>query len=107
MFRSVKKILHNENITAGVFLNEKSDWLFSTDFIGFAVVTPYGLIGWIEDYLIDADTGEVGFLVIDTQGIFPERNLLMPAETITQIDRERKLFHADTSIHEIRNDSDS
>lgn len=103
MFRSVKKKIDAGEGMKPVRIRPSGGIVLTAELIGYGVITPYGLIGSLEDLLIDEETGEVGFLILDTMGIFPENKLLLHAEVIDDMDRKRKYLFADTSIDEIRN----
>lgn len=103
MFRSVKKIINAGEEKKPICIRPSGGIVLTAELIGYGVITPYGLIGSLEDLLIDEETGKVGFLILDTMGIFPENKLLLHAEAIDGMDKSRKYLFADTSIDEIRN----
>lgn len=103
MFRSVKKIIDAGERMDKLRIRPSGGIVLTSELLGYGVITPYGLIGSLEDLLINEETGEVGFLILDTLKIFPENKLLLQAEVITGLDRGKRYLFADTSIDEIRN----
>lgn len=102
MFRSVKKIIDAGERNEELRIRPSKGIVLTSELLGYGVITPYGLIGSLEDLLINEETGEVGFLILDTLGIFPENKLLLQAELIAGLDRGKRYLFADTSIDEIR-----
>ncbi|MFP4563588.1 MAG: PRC-barrel domain-containing protein [Spirochaetia bacterium] len=79
------------------------DQFISTqDFLGMSVLTPKGMIGEVEDLVIEDDSFELRFIIVDSAQIFSEKNLLVNADSIERIDPAGKAVVLSETIDDIR-----
>lgn len=90
MMRSLKKILK---------CPEKFNSYLET--IGFTVVTPKGIIGKVTDFIFNESSNELEYLIVDTEDIFPEQNLLVHTGHIRTIDRLKAWLYLSITIDDI------
>lgn len=72
------------------------------ELLGMSVITPKGMIGEIEDLVVEDENLEVRFLIVDSEQIFSEKNLLVRAGSIERIDIANHAVILSETIDEIR-----
>ena len=77
-------------------------YISSREILGMSVLTPKGMIGEVEDLVIEDDTFELRFLIIDSAQIFSEKNLLVDAGSIERMDPANNAVILSQTIDEIR-----
>lgn len=77
-------------------------YISTQEIIGMSVLTPKGMIGEVEDLVMEDDSFELRFLIVDSAGIFSEKNLLVNAGSIRRIDLTGRSVVLSESIDEIR-----
>ncbi len=101
MFRSLVKLCNDgvEISTKEIFGEKLVDlW----ELLGFSIVTPKGIIGEVEDFAVEEPSQKAVFIIINTNEMFSEQNLLVGTEYIEYVDFEKQYLHLSKTIDEIR-----
>lgn len=77
-------------------------YISTQEILGMSVLTPKGMIGEVEDLVIEDDSFELRFLIVDSAQIFSEKNLLVDTGSIERIDLGHKSIILSETIDEIR-----
>lgn len=72
------------------------------ELLGFSIVTPKGIIGVAEDFAVEESTQKAIFIIVNTNEVFSEHNLLVGTEYIKYVDFENNYLHLTKTIDEIR-----
>ncbi len=101
MFRSLVKLCNSgEVINTKETLGDKV--IDVRELLGFSIVTPKGIIGEVADFAVEEPSQKAIFIIVNTNKVFSEHNLLVGTEYIEYVDFEKHYLHLSKTIDEIR-----
>jgi sporulation protein YlmC with PRC-barrel domain len=101
MFRSLVKLCNSgEEINTKETFGDKM--IDVRELLGFSIVTPKGIIGEVADFAVEEPSRKAIFVIVNTNKVFSEHNLLVGTEYIEYVDFEKQYLHLTKTIDEIR-----
>lgn len=101
MFRSLVKLFNKGEIDNTQYIIAKR-MVDLRNLLGFSVVTPKGIIGAVEDFAVEEPQNKAVFIIINTNDLFMENNLLVSLDYINKIDFDKRYLYLTKTIDEIR-----
>jgi len=73
---------------------------------GYRIEAFDGIIGHVEDFIVDDDTWKIRYLVVDTRNWFPGRHVLLMPMSVRTISWDLRKIHVELSRETIRSSPD-
>jgi sporulation protein YlmC with PRC-barrel domain len=101
---SLNQEVHNETDASVADRKDEDHHLRSTEKVtGYRINATDGKIGDVEDFIIDDQTWEINFLVVDTGNWFPGKKVLISPKWIMEINWETALVVVTLSELQVKN----